>query len=68
MASAVFVLLGFAVLVAPCVLLLRWTDRRHKRMYPGGKVPASVRSEQDHPYRGEEKAARYGPDGGGAGL
>jgi hypothetical protein len=68
MASALFVLLGVVVLVGPCVLLLRWTDRRHKRMYPGGKVPASLRSEHDHPYRGEEKAARYGPDGGSTGL
>jgi hypothetical protein len=63
MASALFVLLGVAVLVGPCVLLLRWADRRHRRMYPDGKVPASLRSEQDHPYRGDEKAALYKPEG-----
>ena len=63
MASALFVLLGVAVLGGPCVLLLRWTDRRHKRMYPDGKVPASLRSEDDHAYRGEEKAALYKSEG-----
>jgi hypothetical protein len=63
MASALFVLLGVSLLVAPCVLLLRWTDRRHKRMYPGGKMPAALRSEQDHPYRGEQKAAVYKSEG-----
>jgi len=63
MASALFLLLGVVVLVGPCALLLRWTDRRHKRMYPDGKVPASLRSEQDHPNRGEEKAALSRPEG-----
>jgi hypothetical protein len=64
MASALLLLLGVVVLVGPCVLLLRWTDRRHRRMYPDGKVPESLRSEDDRPYRGEEKAALYRSEGG----